>query len=233
MALPTDTGDPFIREVDESYRRERLENFAKRYGGWIVAGLVLFLAAVGGWIYWQNQQRQASAEQSEELSRVFADIGEGRLQTVPERLDRLSGARSEVVRASAMLTKAAVALERNDRAAAIAIYREVAADEGMTQAYRDVATLRATALEFDTLEPAGIISRLEPMAQPGQPWFGTAGELTALAHLKAGRQQEAGRLFAAIAEDPQVPPTIRSRVVQMARTLGVEPSANTSQQESQ
>lgn len=225
MALPTDSSsDPFFREVEENYRREQLENFAKRYGVWIVAALILFLAAIGGWIYWQNQRQQQAAEQSEELNRIFADIAAERLDTVPQRLERLSESHSEAVRASALLTRAAVALERNDREAAIASYRELADDEGMVDSYRNLATLRLTALQFDQLQPDEVIGRLQPLAQPGQPWFGTAGELTALAHLRANRNEQAGQLFAAIAADRQVPESIRSRAVQIASTLGVDAS---------
>jgi hypothetical protein len=226
LALPTDSSDTFIREVEENYRRDQLENFAKRYGKWIALAAVLLLAAVGGLLYWQSQQQAKRADQSEELNRVYADIAAGRMQTVPQRLDQLEQSGSEVVRASALLTQAAVALERNDRAAAIASYRELSSDEDMSDVYRNVAAIRATALEFDQLKPEEVIARLQPLAQPGSPWFGSAGEMIALAYIRQGRNDQAGRLFAAIAADRQVPDTIRSRAVQIAGTLGVDASAS-------
>jgi hypothetical protein len=67
---------------------------------------------------------------------------------------------------------------------------------------------------------------MEAMAKPGNPWFGSAGELTAMAMLKQGRKSEAGRMFAAMAADKQVPDTIRSRAVQIAGTLGVDATAS-------
>lgn len=236
MALPTDSSsDPFFREVDENYRREQLENFGKKYGVWIVAALVLLLAAIGGWLYWQNQQQQQAAQQSEELSAVYADIAAGRMDNVPQRLEQLETSHSEVVRASALLTQAAVALERNNRQAAIGSYRELADDDGMADVYRNLATIRLTTLEFDALQPEQVIARLQPLAQPGQPWFGSAAELTAFAHMREGRNEQAGRLFAAIAADRQVPESIRSRAVQIAGTLGVDASESlpgTDQQDS-
>jgi hypothetical protein len=47
-----------------------------------------------------------------------------------------------------------------------------------------------------------------------------------MAMLKQGRKSEAGRLFAAIAADSQVPGSIRSRAVQIAGTLGIDASAS-------
>src|SRR5437899_2274004 len=77
----------------------------------------------------------------------------------------------------------------------------------------------------DLRPPKAVIARLEPLARPGEPWFGTAGEMTALAMIKQGRKQEAGQLFVAIANDKGVPQTIRARAVQVAGSLGIDASA--------
>ena len=226
MALPTDSNDTFLREVDENLRRDQFQDFFKKNGKWIALAVVLFLGAVGGWIYWQEYRNKQSAEQSEQLHKAFTDISSGQRQTVPQRLAELEKSHSDVVRASAILTDAALALDQNNRTAAITKYRELAGDEGMAQIYRDIATIRGTTLEFDTLKPEEVISRMEPLAKAGTPWFGSAGELTALAYLKQGKKAEAGKLFAAIAADNQVPNSIRARAVQVAGTLGVDASAS-------
>jgi hypothetical protein len=215
----------FLREVDENLRRDQMEGFVKTYGLWIAIGLVLFLAAVGGWLYWQDQQRQQTARQSEELTAIFNDIGAGNTDQASERLQPLEEANNDVVRALALLTQAAIALEGNDQSAALEKYRAVADDGSMPDAYRNLGLIRATALEFDTIDPGQVISRLQPLVEPGNPWFGSAGELTAMAYLKQGQREQAGRLFASIAGDGQVPETIRSRAVQIAGTLGVDAGA--------
>ena len=123
MALPTDSNDTFLKEVDENLRRDRMTDFFKSYGKWVALGVVLFLAAVGGWIYWQEQRKREASEQSEQLHSLLTDLAAGRTQTVPQRVAQLETSHSDVVRASAMLTDAAVALEQNNRSAAIAKYR--------------------------------------------------------------------------------------------------------------
>ena len=50
-----------------------------------------------------------------------------------------------------------------------------------------------------------MIARLQPLAKPGKPWFGSAGEMTAMALIKQGKKHEAGQMFAAIAKDKSVP----------------------------
>ena len=226
MAVPTDSGDTFLREVDENLRRDQLQNIARKYGAWIIAGVVLLLAATGGWIYWQDRQAKAAAQQSEVLAQIYTDIGAGKVTTIPQRLDALAGKSSGALRASAMLTRAAVAIEQNERPVAIAKFREISADDDLPQPYRDLALIRSTTIEFDTIAPDQVIARLQPLTKPGNPWFGSAGELTAMALIKQGKKLEAGRLFAAMAADQQVPETIRARSVQIAGTLGVDASAS-------
>lgn len=225
MALSPDSGDTFLREVDENLRRDQLRDLGKKYAGWIIGAVVLFLVAIGGWLYWQDRQRAAAAEDSEQLQQIFADIAEDKMATVPNRLDTLSTEGGDVVRASAMFARAAVAIEQNDRKLAIAKYQEIAGDEDLAQPYRDLGLIRATYLEFDSVKPEEVIKRMEPLAKAGTPWFGSAGEITAMAYLKQGKKTEAGRLFAAIAADKQVPESIRSRTAQIAGTLGVDASA--------
>ena len=226
MALPADSSETFFREVDENLRRDRARDLARSHGKRIGLAVVLLLAAIGGWLYWQDRQRKQSEAQSEELSKVFGDIGAGQAATAPARLQSLEGSNSDALRASAMLAQAAVALDRNDRATALAKYRALSADTGLPQAYRDVGLLRATAIEFDQLAPADVIARLQPLVKPGEPWFGSAGELTGMAYIKMNQPAQAGRLFAQIAADKQVPETLRSRAVQIAGTLGVDASAS-------
>jgi len=226
LALTPDTGETFLREVDENLRRDQVSDFAKRYGGWIIGGVLLFLAAVGGWLYWQDRQARRAQADSETLAAIYGDIAAQKVATVPQRLQPLGESGNAVISATARLAQAAVALEKNDRSTALAKYKEVAADDGLPSAYRDLGTIRATALEFDSLKPEQVIERLAPLAKRGEPWFGSAGELTAMAYLKQGQKAKAGQLFAAIAADQQVPPTIRTRAVQVAGTLGVDATAS-------
>ncbi len=225
MALPNDPAESFVREVDENLRRDQLRDMAKSHGMWFIAAVILLLVAVGGYLFWQDRQKQQVAEQSEALSAAIDKIGGGTLKGAAADLTPLSGASNDVVRASAELARAAVALQQNDRKTALEIYKRIAADDGMPQPYRDLATVRGAMIEYDQMKPDEIIARLSPLAQPGKPFFGTAGEMVALATLAKGDRNGAGQIFARIAGDRQVPESIRSRAVQFAGSLGVDATA--------
>jgi hypothetical protein len=226
LALPSDPAETFVREVDENLRRDQMRDMAKAYGKWIVAAVVLFLAAIGGYLYWQNRQQAQAAAESETISAALDKAEAGNPKGAAADLAPIGSSSSDVNRASVRLAQAALALRQNDRKTAIAIYRELAAEEGLPQPYRDVATIRGTMTEYDSLKPDEVIARLSPLAEPGKPFFGSAGELVAMAMLAKGDRAGAGRLFAKIAADPQVPQTIRARAVQIAGSLGVDATAS-------
>jgi hypothetical protein len=224
---PTTTPtDIFLREVDENLRRDRARDFAKRYGNWLIGALILFLVAAGGWIYWQNVREQRAGRQVEDLAEAYRSISTGASASAVQPLERLSTeGTSPAIRASAQFTAAAIALDKNDQTAALAKFRSIATDADFPQPYRDAALIRQTALEFDKIKPEEVITRLAPLAKPGNPWFGSAGEMTAMALIKQGKSADAGRLFAAIAKDKTVPDPIRARSVQIAGSLGIDASS--------
>ena len=225
MAQPPNITDTFLREVDENLRRDRLRDFGKKYGSWLIVAVILFLVASGGWIYWQHRQQMREQAQVEQLADIFQRLGASNSKGVAEQLDQLSKDGDGAVRASALVTRAVMAIEQNDLKLATDKFREVANDGDLPKPYRDLALIRQTALEFDKLKPEEVTSRLEPLAKPGNPWFGTAGEMTAAAKIKQGKKQDAAQLYAAIAKDKTVPDAIRARSVQLAASLGVDASA--------
>ena len=225
MAQPPDISETFKREVDENLRRDQMRDFFKAYGSWLIAGVILFLAASGGLIWWNQHKTEKAGEQVEELAKVYADIGGGNMAQAPQQLGQLAESDSDAVKASAQFARAALALQQNDAKLAVDTFKSIAEDSGMPAPYRNAALIRQTALEFDRLPPQDVVARLQPLAKPGEPWFGSAGEMTALAMLKQGRRQEAGQLYAAIAKDRTVPETIRARAVQVAGSLGVDASS--------
>jgi len=225
LAQPPDISDTFVREVDENLRRDRLRDFFKENGTLLVVAVILFLAASGGAIWYQQHRVEQAEGHVEKLAQIYKDIGVGNTSKAPQELDDLSKASSKAVRASAMFTRAALALQQNDQKLALSTYKSIADDSSFPDPYRNAALIRQTALEFDQLHPQDVISRHAPMTKAGNPWFGSAGEMSALALIKQGKNKDAGQLFAAIAKDKTVPQSIRNRAIQISGTLGVDSSA--------
>src|SRR5947209_711245 len=90
LAQPPDMSETFVREVDENLRRDQLRDFFKAYGNWLIAALVLFLAASGGFIWWKQHQVQQHEAEVEQLAQVYKGIGSGNASQAPQQLDQLS-----------------------------------------------------------------------------------------------------------------------------------------------
>jgi hypothetical protein len=223
---PTDSragsDEAFLREVDDAVRASDLTSFWTRYGRWLLAAVVAGLLAFGGWIIYQNQQQAAADKQSEEFVDAMDKLRAGQEKEARAKLATLAKADQPGYRAMAQLVEANLLGEDGKSKEAVAIYAKVAGDAGLPQTFRDLALIRQTSAEFDALPPQTVVDRLKPLATPGHAWFGSAGELTALAYLKMGKDNLAGPIFAQIAKQDGVPQSLRSRAQQMAGALGVD-----------
>lgn len=229
MALKPNDGETFLREVDEELRREQVNRFVTRYGWWIVAAVVLVLAAIGGWIWWQGRQEAAAAAQGETLLEALDSLEAGNRAGAAPKVAQLAGSDVDGYRVAALFTRANAETAAGNMPAAIATLRSIAQNDGLDESYRQAALVRQTALEFDSLPPQAVVQRLRPLLRPNSAWLGSAGEMVGIAYLKMRRSDLAGPLFARIGRDESVPPSIRTRAVQMAGSLGVnaidEPAA--------
>jgi hypothetical protein len=222
LASEPPVNEAFLREVDDELRRDQIEGFWKRWGRMLVGGVIGLLAIWAGWLWWQSRQNDAQGLDGEEMSAAVSALEAGNIGAATPALAKLKDSKFDGYRATARMADAALALQRGDTKAAVATYGEVVGDTKIAAPWRDLALVRKTAAEFDTLKPEEVIARLKPLAAAGNPWFGSAGEMTAIAYLKSGKPELAAKLFADIAKDEQVPETIRSRAVQMAGVLGVD-----------
>lgn len=222
MAIKPANNDSFYREVDEELRKDQLTNIWKRYGLLIGGGFLLLLAAIAGYLWWQQRQVAEAGERGERLVAAFEDVQRGKSKEATVKLNQLAAEDAEGIVAAALLTKADLAIQDNNLPAAAAAFKQVADNAQFAEPYRQLALIRQTTIEFDRVAPAEVIRRLEPLAVAGGPWFGSAGELVAIAHLKAGQPARAAPIFAALAKDEKLPSSLRSRAVQMAGSLGVD-----------
>lgn len=214
--------DVLLREIDEAVREDQLREFAQNYGKPLLAVLVLGMAAFGGFLFWDGRQESAMEAKSEELIAAIDQAEAGNTDSAKNAAQELVKNSEGGVKASAILLQAGVAMDEGRTADAIELYASVANDESAPPVLRDLATIREVSAGFDTRDPAEVIERLGALAVPGNPWFGSAGELVAMAYLEQGNREQAGTLFGEIARSDDVPETLRSRSRQMAGLLGVD-----------
>ncbi len=214
--------DVLLREVDEAVRQGDMEEFGRKWGKPLIGGLALLLAGFGGYLFWESRQEAAMEQQSEALVSALDNLEAGNLKSADDKLAALVQDGSGGTAAAAIMLRAGIAAQQGKAADAAKLFDQVAADDGAPPAMRDLAKIRAVMTRYDTMKPADVITALKPLATPGKPYFGSAGELVAHAYLDQGKNAEAGALFAQIAGDDKAPESLRSRARQMAGVLGVD-----------
>ncbi|KKC25253.1 tetratricopeptide repeat protein [Sphingomonas sp. SRS2] len=222
MASTPPTEEAFLREVDDELRREQMQTIWKRYGRLALILVALSLAAFAAFLFWRAQTAKKAEAHSEQMSAAIADIQAGRKTEAGKKIDTLIAEGGKGYNATARFTKAALAVQNGDAKAATALYAGLAADEKVAQPFRELALIRQTLIEYDSLPPQRVIDRLKPLAVEGGAYFGTAGELTAIALIQTNRTAEAGRLLAAVARDKNSPASLRARAGRLASSLGAD-----------
>lgn len=225
LAIPPDTGNQaFLREVDEEYRREQLQHFWRRWGLWLVAGVVAVLIGVGIWFFILHSNQQAAERHGEQYAAALTAISNSELDKANRELASLRESDKGSYGALARMAEALLLLNRDKTAQAAAKFGEIANDDNLPLPMRQLALVRQTLAEYDRLQPAQVIQRLGAIAVPGNPYFGTAGEMVAAAYMKQGKTREAAALYSRIGQTETVPESLRQRATQMAATLGAAPA---------
>lgn len=222
MARTPQNNEAFIREVDDEVRREQTEKLARRYGVIVGAIVLLALIAFGGTLWWRSHQAAVAGQRGDQYMGALAAISSGKEDEARKQLAALAGTDAKGYAPLARMLQADMLVrDRKDKEGADA-FLKLSQDGSAPQPLRDVALVRATSLQFDTLPPQQVVDRLKPLAQTGHPWFGSAGEMVGLAYMKLNQPKQAGAMFVALTKDKSVPASIRARVAQLAADLGFE-----------
>ena len=201
----------FIREVNEDYRRDQVAEIWRRYSGVIIALAILVVAAVGGWRYWQHDQRVRAEAASERFEVANRLAREGKSAEADKAFEAIE---SDAPSGYALLARFRSATEtaKRDPKAGAAEYDALANDTRVSTGLRDLARLRSALLRLDGTEPDAALATLQGLAAPNGPFRHTAREMLGLVALKRGDYDGAGRWYDQINADAQTPQNLRQRI---------------------
>ncbi|MBP2298657.1 tetratricopeptide repeat protein [Azospirillum picis] len=208
-----------FREVDEDLRRDRAEQLFKKYGGAMIAAVVLVVAGTGGYSFWRHWKEQKRQEQTAALVAALSQTAQGPEKGV-DALAAFAGTADPSLAAVAQFNAAALLIRQNKAAEAATIYDGIARNAGVPAAYRDLATLLAAMQRTESGDPAQLSAQLQPLTADASPWRFSARELTALLAVRSGDTEKAGTLYKQLADDPQTPSGLRTRAADLASLYG-------------
>lgn len=198
-----------FHEIDEAVRQDDLKAWWKRYGTWVVAGvvvLVVAVAAVVGWRQYQGAQRAAAGlSYSSALALAGKDKAAARAA-----LESLATSAVEPYRSLAALAAAQMRDKPEEQVAAL---REVAPK--LPGELSELAQVIAGFRSIDTPKADETVTALGPISGVDHAFHGSILELQALQALHKGDAKRAHELWTEIVKDPAVPPGVAQRAQAM------------------
>ncbi len=213
-------------EVDEDLRADQARALLRRFGGVLIAAMLLTLVGVGVYDVWQ-QRRTRDAEAV--ASKFLAAQKEAEAKSPPKGLEQqfadLAATAPDGYRVLAKLQLAALEWERGQHDSAVAEWQSVADDSSAPQMLRDLATLNSVQYQIDTGDAATLKAKLLPLVQGGTRWRPLASQLTALLDLRLGRVADSKEIMKSLMLDPQTPQGIRQMAQDILATLSDDPDS--------
>ena len=203
-----------FREVEEDVRRERFEKLWKAYGNYAIAALVLLFAGIGGWQLWERHDQQERAKVSDAF---LAAQRISNPQAAAGSFVDLARTAPKGYASVARLSEAGAMFASGQQANAIALYKEIAAND--SGPIGSVARLRAAWGLAETASRHDLVELLKPLDQTGNAWRENAQEVLAYADYRAMDTKSALAKYTALSLNAEAPDALRARAKAMAAFL--------------
>jgi len=210
-----------FKEVEEDIRKDRLTELWKRYGAYVIGSLVLIVLGTGGRVAWQDYRHNTRLAEATEYYAALGMLEKGASEAARGSLRELGdNASATAYGVLGRFRLAADYRKSGDDAAAITVYDYIANDNGVDRLLRDTASLMAIMATLDSGSTAALEERFTPLVQDDAPLRYSARELEAVYAIKTGDKERAGKLLAALKDDPDAPTGVRQRAGELLGMTG-------------
>ena len=211
--------DSFLKEVDEDLKREQLRKLWDSYGLLIIGAVIAVLAGVWGYGYWQNSRNAAAELQGAHYEMASRLAREGKVDEAAAAFAKIAKEATPGYTGLAQIRIAGFHAKAGRTTEAVTAYDAVANDASIDQVLRGFAGVQAATLRLGTADYAEMERRLTPLTAETSPWRSAARETLGLAAFKAGKLDEARKLFDLLLVDRNAPPGLNERVQLMLSIL--------------
>jgi hypothetical protein len=206
-----------FQEVEEDVRRERLEQFWKKHGDYVIAGVAIVIIAVAGLQLWRVYDQKQRIKASEEYVAAAQMLQSGQSNIAAEMFAKLAKSAPGGYATVSRLQEADALLSAGNRADAIALYKQIAA--GNDPYLGAIARIHAAWVIVDQVPRSEVKALLDPLSATGKAWSPMVLEILAYADYRAGNSNAAIAEYVSLAADRDAPGGSRQRARAMALFL--------------
>ena len=211
MGQMVDNNDSLLREVEDELRNDQLKKLWSTYGTYLIGALIAFVVGIA--VYQQIKIQRIAANQD-----AGAKFEAARQLGTENKLPEATAAFDAIIKSGpvgyAMLARfqlAALLVKADKSADAIAQYDAVVANPP-DPILGDIARLEAASLRANNADWAEQQTRLTPLTDERNAFRASARELLGLAARKAGKADEARKLFLQVLGDSKASKASKDRV---------------------
>jgi hypothetical protein len=211
--------DSFIREVNEELRQDQAKALWDRFGPAFIGLALLVVLATAAYVGWQYWTESKANKSGDDFSAALLLAHGGKHDEALAAFDALEKDGYGAYPLLARMRAATTLFAKGDFTGAVAGFDEVANDNSIPQALRDMARLRAALILVDKGSYADVSSRAEQLTDDTNTPRHSAREALGLSAWKAGKAKDAIALFDQIAADEGAPRNIRQRATLMSELI--------------
>lgn len=222
------SNENFISEINEELRSDRLRNFWRSYGSWVIIAMVLVVVGVAGkeaWDWWQGSNSSRSSDQFYSALQLADGTDAAAAQ---KALDDLEKQGSGLYPTLARFRAAALLAKEGKTADAVAAYDAIATAES-NKHIRDLAYILSGLVLVDGGDVAQVEQRVGGLIDGINPMRNAAREALGLVKYKAGDLDGAMKSFSDAVADPLASSELRQRmqvyIAQLVAQGVVDPAA--------
>ncbi len=203
----------FVTEVQEELRKDDYNKWLKRYGPFVLAGIVLTIGAAGFWEWQKSRADKLAARTSASYISAADKARDGETDLAIREFEAISEKADQGYAGLSLMRIAQLKLDAGDQAGAISLLDQ-AAQTFEKPRHAQLAQIKAAYILAGNGQYQDVAARVAPLAEKDAPYEFLARELLGFAAKASGDDQRAREQFGYLERIPGVPESIRQRARQ-------------------
>lgn len=207
-----DKNDSLLREVEDELRQDQLKKLWNDYGTYLLGAAVLLIVGVFVWQQVDAGRKAAAEAEGARFEAARQLLLDKKEQDATSAFNDIAKTGPAGYASLARLEVAATLVKSGKTPEAVAAYDAIAGDPALNPIMRDFARLQAAALKLGTADFPELQNRLSGLTDEQNGFRASARELLGLSAQKAGKSDEARKLYLQVVGDAKASQGQKDRV---------------------
>lgn len=212
-----DAEKAFFEEVDEEVRNERFKELVNKYGGYILAVLIVALSFAVG--YEKIAQWKISKSEQKNVQYVQALTPAPDYESNIAALENIVATEKGLYRDMAYLQIASLLLENGQQEKGLEVLQNIYQDNTVLDKVREIAAVKLATYKVDTASYQEVEALLNPIIVKTGAWAPMAKELLAMSAIQNKDMAKAKAIYQELLANTNISDDFKSRINDMLASI--------------